>query len=122
MKKLTIFTIIATLASTSAIAQFVDNGGFKGPSEKSPTTVIEAKKMKDETYVLMQGKIEKKIKNDKYTFTDKTGSMTVEIDNDVWKGTVVTPNDNTEITGEIDKDLWNSSGTEVDVKTIKIVK
>ena len=55
------------------------------------------------------------IKKDKYTFQDGTGTMTVEIDKDIWNGQTVTPQDTVLISGELDKD---GDRTKLDVERL----
>ncbi len=78
-------------------------GGFM-EGEPQISTVKAAMDMADDSMVTLQGKIEKRIKKDKYTFQDATGSMTVEIDKDIWNGQTVTPQDTVVISGELDRD------------------
>ena len=89
-------------------------GGFSGPTI-SAMSVAEAKKLSDDTPVVLVGKIEKNLGSDKYSFRDKTGDITIEIDDDEWNGLTVDPNDTVEIRGEIDKDF---TSIEVDVDAI----
>ncbi|MDR0645111.1 MAG: NirD/YgiW/YdeI family stress tolerance protein [Treponema sp.] len=77
-----------------------------------------AKGMKDGYPVTLQGKIERFFGDEKYLFTDDTGSIIVEIDNRLWRGLLVDQNDIVEITGEIDKDFTR---TEIEVSSIKKV-
>lgn len=94
-----------------ALAAFID--------DKSPiSTVAEALKMRDDTPVILEGKITHRIKKDTYQFTDSTGSITIEIDKKDWHGVDVRPTDTVQIHGEIDKD-WIE--TTIDVHSIKIV-
>ncbi|WP_245684031.1 YgiW/YdeI family stress tolerance OB fold protein [Proteus myxofaciens] len=95
-----------------------EQGGFKGPSI-SETTVIKAKDLSDDTWVVLTGKITKKIGDELYVFEDNTGGINVDIDNKRWKGQTVTPENTVRIEGKIDKE-WTS--TEIDVKQITIVK
>ena len=85
-------------AATPAMAED-SKGGFK---EVNVITIEEAQNLGDE----------------KYTFQDKTGSVTIEIDDDDWDGVDVTPADLVEIQGEVDKG-WTSF--EIDVDTISKV-
>ena len=94
-----------------AVAAFIDEG-------ISVSTVAEAIKMRDDTPVVLEGKITKRLKKDEYQFTDKTGSITVEIDNKDWNGMDIRPTDTVQIYGDIDKDWLD---TTVDVHSIKIV-
>lgn len=93
-------------------------GGFQGPGLSS-TTVAEALKMGDDTAVVLEGKIEKSLGKEQYMFSDATGSVTIEIDNDDWRGVTVTPNDTVIIRGEVEKDFFK---TEIDVDAIELKK
>lgn len=115
MKK--IFLCTSLFFSLAVQAQFVQNPAKN--QENLISTVQEVKKMKDDTWVVMQGKIEQKTGHEEYLFADNTGAITVEIDHDVWKGTVVTPQDKVEIIGELDKGVFSD---EVEVKKIKVIQ
>ncbi|WP_108652140.1 YgiW/YdeI family stress tolerance OB fold protein [Dongshaea marina] len=123
MKKVAALTAILTICSASAFASgFVDSskhattkGGFVGAAD-TLTTVDKAKTQSDDTWVTLQGKIEKRVGSDDYIFRDNTGTINVEIDHKRWEGQTVTPKDTVKIQGEIDKD-WNS--VEVEVKQLQ---
>ena len=94
----------------------VDNqGGFGGPSA-NVTTVAQAMNLRDDTPVIMRGRIVRFLGNERYTFTDNTGSITVEIERRVWGALSVNENDLVEISGEIDRE-WNR--VEVEVNRIR---
>lgn len=95
-----------------------EQGGFKGPSI-SETTVAKAKDLSDDTWVILTGKITKKIGDELYVFEDSTGGINVDIDNKRWRGQTVTPDNTVRIEGKVDKE-WTS--TEIDVKQITIIK
>lgn len=120
MNKIAIFAISAVVFGTAANAGFqpaqptASAGGFIG--NETIVTVKQAKEMRDDTNVIMQGKIVAQVKGDKYTFEDSTGSITVEIDDDEWQGQTVTPADTVKIYGEVDRGLTK---TEIDVDTVK---
>ena len=101
----------ASLFVGVALAAFIDDRG-------SVSTVAEALKMRDDTPVVLEGKITHRIKKDTYQFTDDTGSITIEIDKKDWQGIDVRPTDTIQIRGEIDKDWLD---TTVDVHSIKII-
>lgn len=116
--------ILASLlfVSTTVFAEFTGNtnksksqGGFSGPSI-SKTTIEQAKTLKDDKPVVIEGKIIKHLGKDKYLFSDSSGEITIEIDHDDWRGVNVGPEDTITIYGEIDKD-WNS--IEIDVDSVK---
>ena len=80
MKKICLVLVsFLMIISTSVFAV-----GFHDDSEGKISTISEALKMKDDSYVTIQGNIEKKLSSDKYLFRDSTGTMTVEIDEDVF--------------------------------------
>ncbi len=113
--------VVLGFASASMAQGFngpAQTGGFQGPGLSS-TTVAEALKMGDDTAVVLEGKIEKSLGKEQYLFSDNTGSVTVEIDNDDWRGMTVTPNDTVILRGEVEKDFFK---TEIDVDVIELKK
>ena len=112
--------ILAVLAAVSGIALQTETvaaqnqGGFTGPSVEV-ITVEQAKNMNDDAFVILRGSIKQNVGDDIYVFTDGTGSINVEIDED---GLNVGPEDVVEIRGEVDKGL---STLEIDVDRISKV-
>lgn len=103
----------ASLSSTAAFA-----AGYSGPGAQPVKTVQGAMDASDDTPVILQGKITKRIKGDIYEFQDSTGTMKVEIDDEDWPiGTVdhITP---VKLTGEVDRDLI---GREIDVELVELI-
>ena len=89
-------------------------GGFKQDLSQMPvSTVQDAQNMPEDTMVVLQGNISKRVKKDKYLFNDNTGEMIVEIEGYAWNGQEVSPTDVVMIVGEIDKD-GNVTMLEVD--------
>ena len=93
-------------------------GGCQGPGLKS-STVAEALTYSDDTPVVLVGQIERGLGDEKYLFKDASGSVTVDIDHEDWRGQTVTPQDTVVIEGEVDKDFFK---TEIDVDKINIKK
>lgn len=98
---------------SNAIAKNV-GGGFQGPGVAT-STVADALKMSDDTPVVLKGKIEKSLGNEKYQFNDGTGTIVVEIDDDEWNGLNVTPENTVQITGEIDKEMLATPSVDVEM-------
>ncbi len=128
MKKTSALFAIMALISTPVLAAqsggFVDpqsdnavvqQGGFNGPNGRV-VTVKEAQGMKDDSWIIVRGNIEKRIGDEDYTFRDATGTMTVEIDHKRWAGQIVSPTDKVELQGELDKGF---NSVELDVKQLK---
>ena len=116
--------VALTLACSLAFAQtggFSENkasgaaGGFTGPG-LAVSTVEQAKTMRDDYRIVLQGNIVQHLGGEKYLFKDNSGSITIEVDDDEWGGQTITPSDKIEIQGEVDKD-WNS--VEIDVKRLR---
>ncbi|MBP5615606.1 MAG: NirD/YgiW/YdeI family stress tolerance protein [Alphaproteobacteria bacterium] len=116
-KTLTALSLILglTLAASAFAGGYAKHkGGLKQDMSQMPvSTVKAAQNMPDETMVMMQGNITKRVKKDKYMFNDNTGEIMVEIDGYAWNGQDVAPTDMVTIVGEIDKD-GNMTIVEVD--------
>ena len=121
-KFITASAFVVALGLTSALASGFTGpqqaGGFQGPG-LAPSSVAEALKLNDDTPVVLVGQIEKSLGDEKYLFKDASGSVTVEIDNEDWRGVTVTPKDTIVIQGEIDKDFFK---TEIDVDSVALKK
>lgn len=115
------FVVALGLSANAFAAGFqgqANMGGFQGPGLQ-PSSVSEALKFNDDTPVVLIGQIEKSLGGEKYLFKDATGSVTVEIDNEDWRGVNVTPKDTIVIQGEVDKDFFK---TEIDVDSVALKK
>ena len=113
MKKL---LSILVLVGVSAGIVFAAHGGFKDSVNARKSTVAEVLKMNNNAYVMVQGNIVKRLSNDKYSFKDSTGTITVEIDDDKWGGVTAGTQDKLELVGEVEK-KYNT--TELDVDTVR---
>jgi uncharacterized protein (TIGR00156 family) len=108
--------VLAAAVLVSAFcAVNAQQGGYTGPGA-AVVTAAEAKNLRDDSPVLLQGKIERFLGDEKYVFSDESGSIIVEIDNKIWGTLSVNQNDTVEISGKIDRDFRK---IEVEVKTIK---
>lgn len=122
LKKISVLSLIVVLVAGVAHAgdhhKAPAGGGFQGPGADL-TTVQSALNMKDDANVRLVGHIEKSLGDEKYMFKDNTGEIIVEIDNDLWQGRTVTPNDSIEINGEVDKE-WGDK-IKIDVDSLKVL-
>lgn len=107
----TMCTVQCTFAGYNEYQNVKD--GFTGTHQAKYITAAQAKKMPDNAYVTLKGKITSKIGNEKYLFQDSTGTIEIEIDDKDWRGVQAGPNDTVIIEGEIDKE-WNSVSIDVD--------
>ena len=119
MKKF-LLLILCSILTIASIAQAKkhSSGGFTGPGVEI-ISVSEALGKSDDAYVVLKGNIKQSLGDDIYVFTDQTGTINIEIDEDDWNGLNISPEDIIIIKGEIDKG-WNS--IEVDVDEILIAQ
>ncbi len=107
---------MALCAATFGAGGFVPSGAT---AQTQPLSVKEALKLRDDSFVAIDGRIKSQLKHEHYRFVDQNGdSIEVEIDDDVWRGVSVDENTLVRISGEIDKDFTK---TTIDVKNIKIL-
>ncbi|MCR4941661.1 MAG: NirD/YgiW/YdeI family stress tolerance protein [Campylobacter sp.] len=114
------FMISAALAGV-VFAQ----GGFVDTNDKinidpryKLINATEAKTLADDTKVVIKGKIVKKLGGDKYEFVDDKGDkITVEIDDDDFRGQTINKNTIIRIKGEIDKD---ENSTKIDADWLEL--
>ncbi len=106
--------ILAPLFSTAALA-----GSYTGPGAQPVSTVAAANDAADDTPVVLQGFVTKKINNDdKYEFKDDTGTITVEIDDEDLPQTPFNEKTKVKLTGEVEKHLMSR---EVDVDVVELL-
>ncbi|MDW2975261.1 MAG: NirD/YgiW/YdeI family stress tolerance protein [Alphaproteobacteria bacterium] len=126
MKKTSLFTLLCILATGVASADFSgpdapaataqnERGGFISGAE-TVVTIKQVNEMRDDVPVIIQGKIIQRMGDEKYLFEDGTGSITIEIDDDNWRGQNVTPEDTVKMYGETDRGLFS---TEIDIDYIE---
>ena len=121
MKQITLVCLLiasALIFSTQAIAKKKHKGGFVAPQSQI-VTVEQANGMDDDAFVMLKGNISKSLGDEMYVFTDSTGDIVVEIDDDDWNGQNISPEDVVIITGEVDKGF---TSIEIDVDEISLAK
>lgn len=75
---------------------------------------------KDDQRVTLRGQITKQLSEEKFIFSDGTGEIQLDIDDDLTRITPITPPVEIEFIGEVDKNLI--SDTEIEVKSYKLVQ
>jgi uncharacterized protein (TIGR00156 family) len=119
MAKKSVFLMVGllVLAAFTANAQ---QGGYNGPGV-GVITIAESINLRDGSPVVLQGRIEQFLGNEKYIFpkylfSDNSGNIAVIIPNRIWGELSVDQSDVVEITGIIDRDF---EGYRVIVRRIK---
>ena len=121
MKKIIVFATLSLMMGISCNVYGQQNtGGYTGPSDAKQLTVADAVKQADNTTVELTGKIEKALGDEKYSFSDASGKVTIEIDNEDFRGVSVNENDAVRIKGEVDKELLEE--TTIDVESVEKVQ
>ncbi|MBP3397472.1 MAG: YgiW/YdeI family stress tolerance OB fold protein [Alphaproteobacteria bacterium] len=129
MKKISFVVLMGILVAGTASAEFQEpvqaaptaeptvnaKGGFVGGAE-TIVTVKQVNEMRDDVPVIVKGNIVQRMGDEKYLFEDATGAITVEIDDDNWRGQTVKPTDTVKMYGEVDRGLRT---TEIDVDYIE---
>ena len=124
--------ILCVLFSTIAHAQFAGPGGIvtpeavsqpgadlPGPGGPLRTVADVLKNGRDDDPVILRGKLLKKLRKERYEFTDGTGTIRVEIDNEIFVKQRVDVNTVVELIGEVDKDFFESP--EIDVDAMRVI-
>ncbi|MBE6457607.1 MAG: NirD/YgiW/YdeI family stress tolerance protein [Alphaproteobacteria bacterium] len=117
MSVLTIGLASANFQGPDAAAPVATNskGGFVSGAE-TIVTVKQVNEMRDDVPVIIKGHIVQRMGDEKYLFEDATGSITVEIDDDDWRGQTITPTDTVKMYGEVDRGIFK---TEIDIDYVE---
>lgn len=112
----TLMTTALVGATTFAMANTAVNQGAITPT--TTQTVKHALTLKDDAKVKLKGYIVKSVGDEKYQFRDNTGTITVDIDDELWQGKPISAKTPVTIVGEIDVDYKPAKRVEVDVDQV----
>ena len=104
MKRLLIGTTL--LLSLTANAEFIGEGGTT-----EVTTIKNAIELTDDSRVIVEGHLVKKLKNELYLFKDSSGEVEMEIDDEDFRHIKISSDDKVRITAEVDND-WTTTSLE----------
>ena len=113
-------TLIAGVAACillagSAQAQYV--GPTAGPTAPGNVAAI-LKNPVDDQAVELRGHLLRKVGKEKYTFSDGTAEIRVDIDDKVFMNRKIDAKTQVEIRGEVEKDFMESPEIDVDMLTV----
>jgi uncharacterized protein (TIGR00156 family) len=117
MKKILVCLFVAAVWTVGA--DDWQGGGYTGPSSVTVSKVSDAKKLPDDAKVTLEGKIERRLGNEKYLFNDGQDTITLDIDDDEWRGLSVGADDVVIIYGEVDRSPFRA---EVQIEVDRIEK
>jgi uncharacterized protein (TIGR00156 family) len=103
---------------TAVLISFSASAQFAGPSDQVLITVKQIEQLSDDTDVVLEGRLVKKLSNGHYVFEDNSGTITVEIDDEDFNGQTVTPDNVARIEGEVETSLTKPTMIEVDSITL----
>lgn len=89
-------------------------------AEKNVVTIAQAKKLSDESGVTIKGKITKHIAGDDFELGDSTGTINIDVDDDLWKPLNLKVGDLVHVVGEVD--THRIKPTDIDVIHIERTK
>lgn len=115
----TTFAIANNTALNNAAVNNTANSTVNQSALYSPSTVKQALTLKDDTKVQLRGHVVKAIGDEKYQFRDQTGTITVDIDDDLWNGKAISATTPITISGEVDVDYQPTKRVEIDVDAVK---
>ena len=115
----TTFAIANNTALNNAAVNNTANSTVNQSALYSPSTVKQALTLKDDTKVQLRGHVVKAIGDEKYQFRDQTGTITVDIDDDLWNGKAISATTLITISGEVDVDYQPTKRVEIDVDAVK---
>ncbi|MBK0065247.1 MULTISPECIES: NirD/YgiW/YdeI family stress tolerance protein [unclassified Acinetobacter] len=119
MKKLILSaSVLATVVLSSHTFAGKDDHVIIQEAAKNIATVQQVAKMKDETGVTLTGQITKHIKSDHYEFKDRSGTISLEIDDDIWRAAGLKVGDHVRVVGEVDTHRYKPT----DIEVVKIEK
>ena len=108
----------APLLAAASSAAFAT--GYTGPgATPQVTTVSAAQQAADDTHVVLEGQIVKRLQDELYEFKDASGTINVEIDDEDWPAQAISENVTVRLAGEVDHDL---TSREIDVDSLELVK
>ncbi|WP_425919527.1 NirD/YgiW/YdeI family stress tolerance protein [Acinetobacter sp. TSRC1-2] len=120
MKKILLTTItgLCLLGSSAVFAK--SDAVLLKEATKNVVTVAKAKTLRDKTGVTLTGTVVQHISGDDFEFKDSTGSIVIDIDDDLWKPMQLKTGDKVRVIGEVDTHRKNP--TDIDVIQIERIK
>ncbi len=126
MKKIYLVGLLGMLSVTAMANTPLNQTALKAPivaetgTPLATHTVAQVKKLPDDARVVLKGEITKSLGDENYQFKDSTGSIIVDIDDDLWQGKPIYPNAKVVVEGEVDQHRIKE--TDIDVKRVFVIQ
>lgn len=114
-----LLSVIVSMLASHVWAE-PDDHGFLEEAVKNNITIAQALRANDETAVTLQGQIVGQIKHEHYELKDTTGSMTIEVDDELATAEQLKVGTEVKVVGEIDTHRYKP--TDIEVVKIEIIK
>lgn len=114
--------VLGTTLATTTLAIANPGSTAVNQSALAPTTTTTVKQAlvsKDDTKVQLKGFIVKSVGDEKYQFRDNTGTITVDVDDELWMGKSISAKTPVTIIGEVDVDYKPTKRVEIDVDQVQ---
>ena len=108
----------AMMGSVASVAVANSNTAVNQAAFAKTVTVKQALSLADDSKVQIKGYVVKAVGDEKYQFRDSTGSITVEIDDELWNGKAISAKTPMTIVGEVDVDYKPTKRVEIDVDAV----
>ena len=118
MKPKALIALALAAGLTAGAAQAAYTGPSAGPTLEKVQVILDDGI--DDQGFRVTGFIMKKVGDERYIFQDETGSITAEIDDDLFMNVQVNEKTKVELQGEIDRDLIGAP--KIDVEILRIVQ
>jgi len=113
--------LAAAVALAAAGLAFSANAQYTGPSDRHAATVSSIlADPKDDQNVVVQGRLLRKTGDEKYLFSDGTGEIIVEIDDDDMPRQPVDEKTLLELRGEVD--TGRNRPPEIEVDSVRVIR
>lgn len=119
MKKLALPLFASAAIAMSSMTIYAAPVNQQALTPTTVTSVKNAHQLKDNSKVLLKGQVIKSLGDEKYEFRDNTGTIKVEIDDELWGGRALSQTQTVTLIGEIDVDYKPTKRVEVDVDEVR---
>lgn len=99
-------------SKTESVA--IQQGNDLYPTHKINSSVADKTLWKEDQIVFLKGKITKQLKHEKFIFTDGTGEVLLEIDDDVWDGADIKQNEEFIVKAKVDENRKRKDKTHLE--------
>ena len=119
MKKSPLLLSILLLGLTAHVWAGKDDHIIIQEGAQNPLTVAQALKAKDETAITLTGQIVRQSKAEHYELKDQTGTINIEVDDDVANANLLKVGTQVKVIGEVDTHRYKP--TDIDVVNVEIL-